>query len=449
MSGGAAPLSEHEFARLMAPVGPFEPAPALAIAVSGGSDSLALTLLADAWARGRGGGVHALTVEHGLRPESAAEARQVHGWLASHDIAHAILPWRGPKPTRALQATARAARYDLLGGWCQAHGILHLLLAHHLEDQAETFLLRLGRGSGLDGLAAMAAIAERPGVRLLRPLLGVHRARLAATLARRGQDWIEDPSNRRADQARARLRAALPALGADGLAVARLAATAQAMGRARAVLEGSVAEALVRAAWIHPAGYAEVVPEPLMEAPPEVGLRALGRCLAAVGGAAYPPRLARLERFHAAIAGGLERARTLGGCRIVRHRGRLLICREPAAARQEIRLVPGAGARWDGRFEVAVAASAPRGLTLRCLGREEWRRIADAAPWIAAVPPPARAALPAVWRLGRPIGVPVGSDGFPGAEGGEPGPVRLVFKPPRALGEARFAIVSDASAPYL
>ncbi len=149
----------------MATLGPFEATPALAVAVSGGPDSLALAMLAKAWSDARGGSLVALTVDHGLRPESTGEARQVGRWLKKRGIPQRILRWDGPKPGSALQAEARSARYALLTGWCRARGILHLLLGHQREDQAETVLMRLERGSGPDGLAAMprrAAVSSGP-----------------------------------------------------------------------------------------------------------------------------------------------------------------------------------------------------------------------------------------------------------------------------------------------
>ena len=144
----AAPVGDEEFAALLLPFAPFEPSPHLAIAVSGGADSMALALLADRWARMRGGRVTALTVDHGLRAEAAAEAAQVARWLAERGIAAMTLAGVAPLPRRDIQAQARALRYRLLEGWCAEAGVLHLLIAHHQEDQAETLLLRLGRGSG-------------------------------------------------------------------------------------------------------------------------------------------------------------------------------------------------------------------------------------------------------------------------------------------------------------
>ena len=404
----------------MAALGPFEPGPRIAVAVSGGADSLALCLLTHDWARRLGGSAVALTVDHGLRPGSAEEARQVRSWLRKHGIRHHILAWAGPRPGTGIQAAARAARYELLTGWCRERGVLHLALAHNLEDQAETFLLRLARGSGVDGLSAMAPVVEGPAVRLLRPLLGMARARLAATLRARGQTWIEDPSNSDLAFSRVRVRKLLPGLAREGLSVTRLAATARRMGRARTAFESATADVLARAAMIAPAGYGYLDGEALADAETEVGLRALARILMCIGGRVYPPRLERLERLHAAVVTGpLAHARTLCGCRILA-RGpgpaRLLICREAAAAGQRLPVTPGTLVTWDGRFRVAFGADrkgpgkrgrAPR-LALARLGRAGWAEVAAANRELrrTTIPAAARPSLPALWDGRGVVAVP-------------------------------------------
>jgi tRNA(Ile)-lysidine synthase len=361
-------LTPDDFARLMAPLGPFEAAPRLAVAVSGGADSLALALLAAHWARERGGEVLALTVDHRLRPQSTAEAAKVGEWLAREGIAHRILPWEGEKPAADLQAAARTARYGLLGEACARQGILHLLVAHHLDDQAETLLLRLGRGSGLAGLSAMAP--ERPTAwgRLLRPLLTVPRVALEAFLRHRGQEWISDPSNRNDAFARVRLRRLAGDLAAEGLTARRLGQTAGRLARAQAAVDAMVAEAAARSVTLEAAGYALLQHSALARLPDEVGLRLLAGLLLSVGGEAHTPRLERIERLHAALCAGLDSARTLAGCRIVPRGEAVLVCREPARMEPPLVLVPGARIRWDGRFEAVVAADAPPGLRLGALG---------------------------------------------------------------------------------
>jgi tRNA(Ile)-lysidine synthase len=407
------PLTAAEFDQLMRAVGPFESGPRIAVAVSGGSDSMALALLAANWGKRRGGKVTAVTVDHGLRAAAAAEARQVGGWLKKRGITHRILRRHPPASlVGGVQAAARDARYRLLTDWCRRHRILHLALAHHRQDQAETFLLRLARGSGLDGLAAMAAIAERDGIRLIRPLLPVARGRLRATLAAARQAWIEDPSNEDPAHARVRMRRLMPALAADGLDAARLADTATHLGRARAVIDDEVAALLAAAAAVFPGGYIRLEPNALRATSTEVALRALAHCLMTVGGADYGPRLDRLERLHRSIwSGRLGAGATLGGCRVLPHRGALLVCREPAMAAEAVALKPGVTVLWDGRFELQLTtekeeASAPP--VVRRLGADGWAALTAAEPALRRhpIPPPVRPSLPALWGAMGVIAVP-------------------------------------------
>jgi tRNA(Ile)-lysidine synthase len=395
----ASALSSDAFAALMAPFGPFEPAPRLAVAVSGGADSLALVLLAAEWARARGGDVVALTVDHGLRSGSAAEAAQVAEWLAVPGVSHHILGWTGLKPSADLQAQAREARYGLLGEFCRSAGILHLLLAHHREDQAETLLLRLGRGSGLDGLAAMPCERATRWGRLIRPLLDIPRQRLRATLEARGQSWIEDPSNRNPDFARVRLRRLMPDLAAEGVEPPRLAATATRLGRARAALESAMAEAAARYVELTPAGYALCHAPAFSSLPEEIGLRLLARLILVVGGGGHGPRLERLERLYGLLRGGLAKAHTLGGCSLVPYDDGILVCRETARMAPPVSLNPGETLLWDGRFLVHVAEDAPSGLSLGGLGPVGWRRLCRMAAGQRLLPLPScvRPTLPALF----------------------------------------------------
>jgi tRNA(Ile)-lysidine synthase len=430
----AAPLDAAAFAALMAPFAPFEPRPRLVVAVSGGADSLALALLAQEWAAARGGSVTALTVDHRLRQASAAEAVQVGAWLAARGIAHHVLVREGPRPARGVQAAARAARYRLLEAWCAEQGVLHLLLAHHRDDQAETLLLRLARGSGLDGLAGMAPAVEHAACRVLRPLLGVPRDRLVATLDAADQPWIEDPSNQDPAFARTRLRQAAMPLAAAGLTGERLAATASRLARSRAALESVVAALLARAAMLHPAGFARLDAAALAAAPAETGLRALAALLALVGGGGYPPRLARLERLHGELMAGLRGGRTLGGCRILPRRGGVLVCREPAAVAPPMPVAPGATAVWDGRFRLCLPAGAPAGLTIGALGAA---RIEGAA----ALPAVVRPSLPALGDDKGVVAVPALRYVRAGLDGSWLTPGSLRWRPSRPLTGAGFTVV--------
>ena len=443
---GSAPLDGPEFCALMAAVGPFEARPHVAIAVSGGADSLALCLLADGWARPRGGRVSALTVDHGLRPGSAAEALAAGRWLQARGLEHHILRWRGPKPASGVQAAARAARYRLLGSWCREAGVLHLALAHHMGDQAETFLMRLGQGSGLDGLAAMSAIVELPWARLIRPLLGVAKVRLQATLRALGQDWIEDPSNRDPAFTRTGARATLDGLTAAGLTAERLVETAGRMARARIALEDAAAALAATCCSLYPEGYARIDGPGLAAAPAEVSLRVLGRLLASVGGTAHGPGREKLERLHARLVGdgGLEAGRTLGGCRVMGTAGGYLICREDRNLPGPMAAVSGQRILWDGRFAIEFSGSADPGAGLRLgpLGRGGWTEIAARNPGAPTVPAAAGPSLPALFDGDGPIRVPHLSYR---AGAGRPGALEfasLRFAPPNTLAGTGFYLLN-------
>jgi tRNA(Ile)-lysidine synthase len=314
-----------------------------AVAVSGGGDSIALMLLLADWARvSRLQNPQVLTVDHGLRRNSSRDAKQVVRWAKAAGLNAHILRWKNAKPKSDVEAIARNARYRLMGDWCQRNGIAALYVGHTLEDQAETFLLRLGRGSGLDGLSAMRAKSHLPvagmeQVALLRPLLEFSRAELRAWLTARAQKWLEDPMNDDPRFARTGIRALLPALENAGVSVARIAGAAVHLSRARSALEHETAKFL--------ADHCRFSEERalfdgavLSRLPAELGLRALARMLAKVSGEAYRPRFERLERLYQSIvARTLAGGATLQGCRIApaprRHAAfgtdSLMIAKEP------------------------------------------------------------------------------------------------------------------------
>ncbi len=397
-------LTAAEFGRLLDRLITLPAGAGLAVAVSGGADSLGLCLVAADWARATGHPLTALTVDHGLRPESGDEAAQVGRWLQARGIPHHILAWTGPKPAADRQAAARRARYRLLLDWCAAQGAVALLTAHHREDQAETLLLRLARGSGVDGLAAMAPRLDAGGVALLRPLLDLPRARLRATLAERGQPWVEDPSNRDDHYARTRMRAAAASLEAAGLGADRLAATAARLARARAALDDATDRLLAAASSCHPAGYAVIATAPVRAAPAEIGLRALRDLLRWVGGEPYPPRRARLEAAFAAWMAGEAVDRTLAGCRLVLAGDAVVIARERRAVAPPIALEPGQTAVWDRRFRVRAGQDLPAGTRLGAVGHG-----ADAAlkALLRGVPAVARPVVPALFAEGRAFALPL------------------------------------------
>ena len=390
----AAPVTTDEFAARMAVFAPFEPRPAVAAAVSGGPDSLALTLLLADWAAARGGSVLAITVDHGLRPEAAAEARWVGDLLAERGIAHRIVGWQGTRPERVRQEHARAERYDRLRAVCAEQGILHLALGHHRADRAETVLLRLKGQSRLDGLAGMAHQREMPELRLIRPLIDLPKERLQATLVARGVGWVDDPTNRNPDHVRVQLRDLMPQLAADGLSIGRINALAGALGTARRTVEAAQDALLARAVALHPAGFGRLDPAAFRAAKPEIGDGALARLLLAVGGAIYPPRGGRLERLAGELRAGLRATRTLGGCQLIPRKTDVLVVREWERI-APVTLQPGETAVIDGRFEARLCESAPGPAVLAPVGRAGWARLTRAQPSLksCALPGAVRPAL--------------------------------------------------------
>ena len=214
-------------------------APALVLAISGGPDSVALMWLAARWRKSlsRGPRLLAVTVDHGLRREAAREARTVKELARALDLPHRTLRWTGVKPVTGVPAAARAARYRLLARAAGREGATHILTAHTRDDQAETLLMRLLRGSGIAGLSAMARESPRNGVILVRPLLSLPKSRLVATLKRAGIGYADDPTNHDTNFTRPRLRAMLPLLAAEGGDARGLARLASRLARANAAVE--------------------------------------------------------------------------------------------------------------------------------------------------------------------------------------------------------------------
>jgi tRNA(Ile)-lysidine synthase len=294
----------------------------VAVAVSGGGDSLALMHLLAGFSRARKWPAPVvLTVDHGLRKTSAGDARAVAAWAKKAGLKAHILVWRGKKPNSGIEALAREARYRLMGDWLARHGIATLFVGHTEDDQAETFLLRLARGSGLDGLSAMRAHAPWPvegfpGLSVVRPLLGVNRAALREYLRSLNQDWLEDPMNQDGSFDRVRVRRAQAALDEAGLSVSRIAAAAAHLARARESLEIVTEAVLARA--VHQGRRGLLLdPKVLAAAPRELALRALASVLMAVSGQPYRPRFDSLERLLDQLSSaGARTSATLHGCHI-------------------------------------------------------------------------------------------------------------------------------------
>lgn len=381
----------------------------MAVALSGGADSLALVLLARDYAKAQGVGLVALTVDHGLRPESASEARQVAKWMKSAGVRHTVLQWQGQKPRANIQAAARTARYALLEDWCRAHRCRHLLLAHHRDDQAETVLLRLGRGSGVEGLAAMQSVLCVGGIWRLRPLLDWSKPALESYLTARRQDWVRDPSNEDSKYARARVRQAMALLLPEGVTSARLAATADRMARASAALQHHADDRLAQAsAWDDLFGFAQIDAARLLSAPEETALRALRLALQRMSGADHPPREEDIQRLANFLARPGFRGASLHGCILKPWRGHVILAPEAAQLPPPRAVKPGEAFDWMGQ---SLHAPNKTGLILGPLTAEAWQEWSRAHPDAAKnlsdrLPAFVRPTVPAFYRRGRLVFCP-------------------------------------------
>lgn len=312
--------------------------PVLVLAVSGGPDSTALMVLAARWRDllKTGPELVAVTVDHGLRKESKAEAAAVARLARTLGIAHRMLRWTGRKPKTGLQEAARATRYRLLGKAARKAGATHILTAHTLDDQAETVLIRMSRGSGLSGLGAMqrmSAVPQDEELVLVRPLLDIPKIRLIATLRAAGISYVDDPSNRDPRFTRARLRVLMNLLAEEGLDAARLARLARRLKRADTAIEKAVERAAADLFVELPASAIAIESRRFAELPAEVALRVLGRATVTVGDEG-PVELGKLEALKIALDEAQNQPetrfrRTLAGAIVTLKDPQILVERAP------------------------------------------------------------------------------------------------------------------------
>lgn len=363
--------------------------PAIGIAVSGGGDSTALMHMAADWARGRK--LMVATVDHGLRQNSASEARTVARAAHALGLPHAALLWRRDSEAGNLMAQARDARLRLLAGWARHNGLSAVLLGHTADDQAETLLMRMARGSGIDGLASMADWRDAFGVRWLRPMLGVGRQELRGWLRAREIAWIDDPTNENAEFERVRVRQAIAAAGLD---IAALARAAGHVGEARDALSHYAAHA-ARDVVIRN-GSLTLLRRPFLDAPPEIRRRLIVAACRWITGADYPPR--RNTVLHALNAIATNRRVTLDGALIDPAGDRIRLFREPAAA---LRAPDSLGDVWDKRWKISGLKSGQRvaALGTGTVAQVKWR--------LAGLTLDEAAASPAVWQGDCLVAAPV------------------------------------------
>lgn len=363
----------------------------LAVAVSGGGDSMALLHLAQIWAKKQDVALHVVTVDHGLRAESAQEAAAVKQAAAALGLPHQTLKWAGYNGQGNLQDAARMARRKLIEDWAAGQGISNVLTGHTADDQAETVLMRLARGSGVDGLAGMA-VAEQHRLRWLRLLLDIRRADLRDYLCSNNIPWVDDPSNDDTGFDRVKARQMLDTLAELGLSTERLSETARHMQAARQVLDGAMID-LARRAVTQNAGDLLIDSKAFARAPQDTRTRLLARALMWASSNPYRPRFAPLTKLAEAQSG------TLHGCHVLPGR-QFRVIREYQAVRD---LSAPTNQLWDTRWQL-TGPHAPD-LEIRALGESGLRACPDRPqtnrPRAALLP------TPAIWRGETLISAPL------------------------------------------
>lgn len=321
-----------------------------------------------------------LSVDHGLRPGAKQEVQHVAAWSKRLGLKHVTLTIAPIDQKSRVQEAARLARYQAMAAWCKNHKAGALVLGHHQDDQAETVLMRLLHGSGVNGLGGMNQVQHlqmpRGRVTLLRPFLAHRRADLRDFLQRADQPWIEDPSNENRQYERVRVRAVLPALEALGAGAEGFAAIAANMQKARAQLDAQACQWLDQHGVFSEYGFITVARAPFRDLSAAAQQRLLARLIGALGGHIYAPKRARLDGLATRISATPSGAATLAGC-LVRWRGQeLMIGRElaalraPSATDQTQFATPTRGMRlWDGRFGVSLTPrQVARGIFIAPLG---------------------------------------------------------------------------------
>lgn len=392
---------------------------------------MALCLLLARWSRAHGHRLVAATVDHALRPDSAAEAGQVSRWLGARGIEHEILTWHGGKPATGLQAAARSARFALLTGRATVLGARGLFLAHHLQDQAETIVMRLARGSGADGLAGIRPRQMRGTIPVLRPLLPVPPARLRAQCLVEAQAWIEDPSNRDRRFERVRVRQQADRLADAGLDAGTLGRLGRAFGRLRDWSETRLVSFLLGAGNLDPRGFAALRLSAVREMPLPLRGKLMSGLLQSIGGLDYPPRADGLDRFLAWLDGGRGNRTTLGGCLVWRGSGDTLWIARETQRGTGVELLRGpVEKRWDGRFDVEWSGTQP--VWIHMLTGKGERRLAlsgAARKPSVVLPIGVRTSLPALTDLDGRLFAPHLSEAWTSQRPLEADLFRIEFRP--------------------
>ena len=369
------------------------PSGKLGVAVSGGGDSVAMLHLLNNW---NGRELSVVTIDHGLRPESAEEASAVSVLSQAMGYSHETIKWTGWNKRGNLQEAARNARRSLILQWAKQNNVGAVALGHTADDQAETFLMRLARGSGIDGLSSMEPLRQEDGILWVRPMLSIRRAALREYLASIGAEYFDDPSNEDETFDRIKVRRALGTLGALGIDVPKISETTERLRSAKQVVYTATRDLSLACTKVLPSGELHIDLERFQSGQRTLQLRILSEAVRFVSGSYYAPRAYAVEN----ILDSLETptlGSTLHGC-VLRISGkRLMVRREPGKTGGPVDVQD----IWDGRWSVAgkgegqISAVGEEGLS-HC---PDWRDTG----WNREV----LLTTPAIWRDGNLVAAPI------------------------------------------
>lgn len=383
----------------------------IAIAVSGGADSMALTLLANEWAKKNNCKITALTVNHAIRKESKSEAEQVSKWLQQKNIEHHILKWQGGNKTSNIQSNARDARYRLMTDFCKSNNIPNLLVAHNKEDQAENVLLRLMRGSGVDGLCGMKNKTNIGKIDIYRPLLNTAKAELRKFIKQQKQQWIEDPSNKDDKYARSRVRKFIESNDDSRLLINRLIDTAENITRSKSYIDEKIADDFAYVSQIMPEGYAILDADALCNLHIEAQYKILSKLIKNIGGSYYKPRFEKIITLHKNILNGTDA--TLGGCNVFKSKkkndsGKIYITREVSSIPCPLDVKSNSEIIWDERFCCNIGNLGIDNLRVGALGKEGFAQICKENPSLKKIKLPKQViySIPALKTLEKTLSAP-------------------------------------------
>lgn len=365
----------------------------LGLAVSGGSDSRALLELAVDWARETDSKIVVATVDHGLRKEARKEAEDVAAICAQISVPHDILVWEGWNGQGNLQAEARRARYHLIADWAIGGGAAGVAIGHTADDVAETFLMRISRTAGVDGLAHMRGEFERDGMRFVRPLLATRRALLRQYLRERNVTWLEDPSNQDSRFERVKMRSALQELEIYGVGVEKITQAAKNLKLASTALKSYAAKEAER---VFETEDGDLLFDPMMlkTTPEDIQRRLLIGAVLWMSAPEYPPRFRALSQLISTVLN--QGASTLAGCVFTIEANRIRVSREFSAVEEDVSPLGADRVEWDNRWLVSgqfphsarVGALGENGLVAcpdwRETGRKRRSLLASPSVWVGS-----------------------------------------------------------------